>query len=162
VIGWPTVDRVSALIHGSFTEARDLDAPPSRVFAAYAEPDQRGRWFRMPGRTHYELDFRVGGQEVSRGVFAPMGEEERLEYHATFSDIVTGERLVYAYDLTVNEVRHWVSLVTIELAPHEAGTRLSHTEQYVFLACTADGAHDTAHLKGGTRLQLNALAAALG
>jgi hypothetical protein len=39
---------------------------------------------------------------------------------------------------------------------------LRHTEHYVFLAYTADGAHDTAHLEGGTRLQLNALAAALG
>jgi uncharacterized protein YndB with AHSA1/START domain len=156
------VDRVSSVIHGAFTVARDLDAPPERVFAAYAEQDQRSRWFPMPGRIHYELDFRVGGKEISRGVFAPMGEEERLEYHATFSDIVTGERLVFSYDLRVNDVRHWVSLVTIELAPHDGGTRLRHTEQYAFLAYTADGSRDTAHLKGGTRLQLNALAAALG
>jgi hypothetical protein len=49
-----------------------------------------------------------------------------------------------------------------ELAPGNSGTSLLHTEHYVFLAYTADGAHDTAHLQGGTRLQLNALAAALG
>lgn len=48
------------------------------------------------------------------------------------------------------------------LAPSDGGTSLRHTERYVFLAYTADGARDTAHLKGGTRLQLNALAAALG
>ena len=117
----------------------------------------------MPGRTRYELDFRVGGAEISSGVFAPTGEhEERLEYRAVFHDIVPDERVVFSYHLTVDDVRRWASLVTIELAPRDGGTSLRHTEHYVFLAYTADGAHDTAHLKGGTRLQLNALAAALG
>jgi uncharacterized protein YndB with AHSA1/START domain len=88
--------------------------------------------------------------------------EERLEYRATFHDIVPDERVVFSYHLTVDDVRRWASLVTIELAPGNSGTSLRHTEHYVFLAYTADGAHDTAHLKGGTRLQLNALAAALG
>ena len=155
--------KVSPVIHGTFTVPADLTAPPERVFAAYAEPAQRPRWFRMPGRTRYELDFRVGGAELSSGVFAPTGEhEERLEYRAMFHDIVPDERVVFSYHLTVDDVRRWASLVTVELAPSDGGTSLRHTEQYVFLAYTADGAHDTAHLRGGTRLQLNALAAALG
>jgi len=41
-------------------------------------------------------------------------------------------------------------------------TRLRHSEHYVYLAYSGDGAQDVAHLKGGTRLQLNGLAAALG
>jgi uncharacterized protein YndB with AHSA1/START domain len=155
--------RVSSVIHGTFTVPAELDAPPGRVFAAYAEAAQRRRWFRMPGRTRYELDFRVGGAEISSGAFAPTGEhEERLEYRATFHDIVPDERVVFSYHLTVDDVRRWASLVTIALAPASSGTSLRHTEHYVFLAYTADGTHDTAHLKGGTRLQLNALAAALG
>ena len=154
--------KVHSVIHGTFTLPADLAAPPDRVFAAYAEPALRRRWFGMPGRTGHTLDFRVGGQEIARGEFAPMGEPERLQYHATFEDIVPGERIIFTYALTVNDVRRWVSLVTIGLAPTDKGTRLRHTEQYAFLAYTADGADDTAHLKGGTRLQLNALAAALG
>lgn len=157
---------MSSVIHGTFTVSADLSAPPAEVFAAYAEPASRRRWFRMPGSgdgAHHEMDFRVGGQEIARGVFAPTGERaERLEYHATFSDIVPDERLLFSYAVTVDDVRRWVSLVTIELAPRGGGTRLQHTEQYAFLSYTADGSQDTAHLRGGTRLQLNALAAALG
>ena len=61
----------------------------------------------------------------------------------------------------MNDVRRWMSLVTIELLARDSGTRLRHTEQYAFLAYTGDGRHDTAHLKGGTGLQLNGLLAAL-
>ena len=64
-------------------------------------------------------------------------------------------------EVQVNDIRRWVSLVTIELRPRDAGTHLSHTEHYAFLAWTGDGRHDVAHLKGGTRLQLNGLLAAV-
>jgi uncharacterized protein YndB with AHSA1/START domain len=164
-------------IHGSFTVERDLPASPAQVFATYAEPDIRKRWFRIPSsprQARHELDFRVGGHEIARGLFAPTGTtEERIEYRSTFLDIVPGRRIVVAYDLTVDGVRRWASLVTIELAGHRhdnsdnsgkdvSGTRLTHTEQYAFLAYTGDGGHDTKHLEGGTRLQFNALAAVLG
>ena len=59
------------------------------------------------------------------------------------------------------DLRRWVSLVTIELSPRDGGTHLRHTEQYAFLTYTGDGQQDAAHLKGGTRLQLNGLVAAL-
>jgi uncharacterized protein YndB with AHSA1/START domain len=125
------------------------------------------RWFRVPSRpeeAHYELDFRVGGHENARGAFAPYGDSgdvERIEYRSTFLDIVPGERVVRSYELLLKDVRRWVSLVTVELAPHDGGTRLTHTEQYVFLTYTDAGEHDVAHLKGSTRLQLNGLLAAL-
>ncbi len=54
-----------------------------------------------------------------------------------------------------------MSLVTVELSADAGGTRLRHTEQYAFLAATGTGKDDVAHLKGGTRLQLNGLLAAL-
>ena len=148
---------------------RDLAAPPDLVFSAYADVSVRRRWFRMPGSpadAYHSLDFGVGGSEVSRGVFAPLGElgpAERISYRSVFWDVVPGSRLVFGYELMLNDVRRWVSLVTIELSPvaSVAGTRLRHSEQYVFLAYAEDGAHDVAHLKGSTQLQLNGLAAAL-
>jgi ferric-dicitrate binding protein FerR (iron transport regulator) len=69
---------------------------------------------------------------------------------------------VYTYAFTLDGIRLWVSLVTREFAANDNGTRLTHTEQYAYLAYTADGQQDVAHLQDGTRLQLNALAAALG
>ncbi len=156
------------VLHGEFTVTRDLDAPPHRVYTAYSDPSRRRRWFRIPstpGQAHHELDFRPGGGEIARGVFAPMGEAgepERLEYRSSFWDIVPDERVVFTYATLLNDVRRWVSLVTVELSPRDGGTRLRHTEQYAFLVYTGDGEQDTAHLRGGTRLQLNALAAALG
>jgi uncharacterized protein YndB with AHSA1/START domain len=158
------VGNESPVIHGEFTVERELAAAPGQVFAAFAEPELRRRWFRMPGAaedTSHSLDFRVGGNEVLLGVFAPMGEAERLEYHATFCDIVPESRVVFSYVTIVNGVRRWAALVTVVLRPTETGTLLRRTEQYVFLAYTDDGAHDVAHLRGSSNLQLNALAAAL-
>jgi uncharacterized protein YndB with AHSA1/START domain len=78
-------------------------------------------------------------------------------------DIATNERLVFAYDFTLDGIRRWTSLVTVELAAHPDGdgTRLTRTEQYAYLAYAADGQQDVAHLKGSAALHLNALAAAL-
>ena len=156
------------VLHGSFTVERDLPASPDRVFSAYADFAVRRRWFRMPGdpaRASHELDFRVGGHEAASGVFAPTGAaEETLEYRAAFWDLEPGARIVFSYVVTVDGVRRWASLVTVELSalPAGDGTRLRHTEQYAYLAYAGDGAQDIAHLKGSMPLQLNALAAALG
>lgn len=151
-------------VHGSFTLTYDLAASPGEVFAAFAEPSLRTRWFRIPSdpaSAHHELDFRAGGHEIARGTFAPSGVPERIEYRAQFLDIVTDERIVFAYALTLDGRRRSTSLVTVELAADGDGTRMTRTEQYVFLVLTGgeDGGHvDVAHLEGGTRLQLNALA----
>lgn len=149
-------------LHGSFTIARHLAAPPERVFAAFAELSVRRRWFRIPGPAGtalHELDFRGGGGERARGTFAPSGVPEQIEYRSWFHDIVANERIVYTYELLLDGVRRSVSLVTVELAPDGDGTRLTYTEQYVFTALTGDGRADMGEREGGTRLQLNGLAA---
>lgn len=157
-----------SVLHGSFAVRVELKVPPRRVFDGYAAPDIRRRWFRMPGApedAHYELDFRVGGQETSRGSFTPSGipgTEEVLEYRSVFLDIVPGQRIVRAGRFSLDDVTRWTSLITVELVATADGTSLTHTEQYAFLAWTGDGHQDIAHLKGGTRLQLNGLAAAVG
>lgn len=157
---------MSPVLHGTFAVERDLYAPPPQVFQAFADPEVRTRWFRMPSTpegTSHDMDFRVGGYERASGTFAPMGTKakERLRYNSTFIDIATNERVVFTYDFTLDGVRRWTSLVTVELAAIGDGTHLTRTEQYAYLAYTADGEQDIAHLKGSTTLHLNALAAAL-
>ena len=139
--------------HDSFTVERDYDAPPSRVWRAWSDPREKAAWFNGPeewGPAEYEIDFRVGGREVSRGG-PPDGPS--FTYDATYRDIVPGERLVYAYDMYSDETRISVSLGTLELAPTGSGTRLTYTEQAAML----DGLDTIEERQRGTIELLDAL-----
>lgn len=144
--------------------SRELAAAPGRVWSAFAELELRDRWFRIPSApesARHELDFRVGGGEFASGVFAPSGSPELVEWRSHFFDLVEGRRLVYGYELAVDGLRRTVSLVTVELEPGGAGTRLEYTEQYALVAVIGDGSQDEAHLKGSLPLLFNRLEAAL-
>lgn len=127
------------------------------MFAAFAEPALKERWFTMPPNwvdTQHTLDFRVGGRESNRG--GPAGGPVHL-FDARYQDIVENERIVYAYDLYIDEQRVSVSLATVELAGVGSGTRMTFTEQAAFL----DGLEDPAEREHGTNLMVDALGAAL-
>lgn len=150
--------------HGDFTLERHLDAAPSAVFAAFAEETIRRRWFRLPGaRAAERHEFRVGGGVDATSTFSlPGAAPERLAYHSHYLDIVPDRRIVFSYTSTVNDVPRWASLVTVLFADDETGCLLTWTEQVAFLARTGDGSDDFPHLRGGTALRLNGLAAVLG
>lgn len=119
--------------HASFAIERIYDASPARVFAAWATPEAKLRWFSCNDdwrASGHELDFRVGGRERLNSQ-PPEGPVHSFE--ARFLDIVPDARIVYAYDMRLGETRISVSLTTVELAPAGAGTRLAFTEQVVFL-----------------------------
>jgi uncharacterized protein YndB with AHSA1/START domain len=102
----------------------------------------------------YELDFRVGGREVSRG--GPKGGPIH-HYEAIYQDIVPNQRIIYSYDMFVGEARLSISLATVELLAQGSGTRLIFTEQGAYL----DGHDNPAERERGTRDLLDALGAAL-
>ena len=57
-----------SVVHSTFTTERTYDWPPARVFAAWADPATKARWFAGgTGEGNYQLDFRVGGREVVSG-----------------------------------------------------------------------------------------------
>jgi uncharacterized protein YndB with AHSA1/START domain len=138
--------------HATFVIERSYDHPPARVFAAWADPAAKVRWWG--NAEEHELDFRVGGRERLRAT----GPDGALyAFDATYQDIVEGERIVYSYDMHRNTDRISVTVATVELSPHGEATKLRFTEQGVYL----DG-HDTpAAREHGTNELLDALAAEL-
>ena len=143
--------------HTTFVIERTYPVPPPQVFAAFADPELKRRWFAMPPDwvdAHHSLDFRVGGHETNRG--GPPGDVVH-RFEARYQDIVENERIVYTYDLYLDARRMSVSLATIELRPDPDGTRMTFTEQGAFL----DGIDDPAGREHGTKLLLDALAAAM-
>jgi len=148
------------VLHGSFTVTREIDASLPRVWDAYSVQQSRASWRQIPGPDSVlTLDFRVGGWERLTGSSVATGTAEAIASHALFLDIVDRERIVAAHEVLLNGVRRWASLISIAFEPADHGTRITHTEQYTFLAWTDDGAHDQAHLRGSTQLAFNALAA---
>jgi uncharacterized protein YndB with AHSA1/START domain len=104
--------------HATFVVERKYEASPERAFAAWADPKAKARWF-VGSDAHLELDFRVGGREHSQGS-APDGSA--YSYEALFQDIVPAQRIVYTYDMLLQETRISVSLATVEYRerPHRA------------------------------------------
>jgi uncharacterized protein YndB with AHSA1/START domain len=74
-----------------------------------------------------------------------------------YYDIVPNERIVYAYEMYLDDQRISVSVATIEFKPVAKGTRLVLTEQGAFL----DGFDNPKLREEGTRQLMDALAASL-
>lgn len=136
--------------HATFVVERRYKVSPERAFAAWADPTAKARWF-VDADAHLELDFRVGGREHSRGT-APDGDA--FSYEALYQDIVPPQRIVYTYNMHLQDTRTSVSLVTVEFTPvGDDGTRLVFTEQSAFL----DGHESPARRGGGWGSLLDAL-----
>jgi uncharacterized protein YndB with AHSA1/START domain len=145
-----------SVTHATFVIDRKYDASPARVFAAWADPEAKRSWFSSPDASSvkHELDFRVGGHEINRGG-PPDGP--LFTYEAGYRDIVADQRIVYAYDMYMDDTRISVSLATVEFEPDGTGTRLRFTEQGAFL----DGLDTPAQREHGTSSLLDKLEAAL-
>lgn len=142
--------------YSSWTVERDYPHPPERVFAAWADPTVKVRWFDLSGSVdpHYHGDFRVGGTESFR---TPAGEEPVVTYDAQYRDIVDNERIVITNEMAVGGKRMSVSVATVELSAASTGTHLVYTEQGAYL----DGLDDPQSRRTGTSSQLDNLTAVL-
>ncbi len=140
--------------HCSFTIERHLSAPPDQVFNAWSNPAIKKRWFMGPhewSSLGYNLDFRIGGREhlVSGPSEGPMHI-----YDARIEDIVPNERIVYSYDMSLDDQKRLsVSLATVELEPEGEGTHLRFTEEDIFL----DDAYGEMSREEGTNALLDNL-----
>jgi uncharacterized protein YndB with AHSA1/START domain len=144
-------------VPATFVIERTYPVSPERVFAAFADPKLKARWFGGPEewqRGEHELDFRVGGKERLSG--GPRGGSVHT-YEARYHDIIPNERIVITYDMYLDDLRTSVSLSTVELKPFASGTQMTFTEQGVFF----DGLDNARSREIGTRELLDALGKAL-
>ncbi len=143
----------SRIHHGQFAIERTYPATPGRVYAAWSELGAKARWFIGPEgwrEVRREIDFRVGGQEVLQG---RLSNGRVTLYTAHFHALAPAERIVFDYDMHLNETHHSTSLATVELFPTSNGTRLLFTEQVAFL----DGTESPANREHGTAIHLDRL-----
>ena len=124
-------------IHNTFVIERSYAKPPARVFAAFADPAQKRRWY-AEGKSHvmevYGMDFQVGGAEVSR---YRMGDNTPfpgivLASVGLIEDIVPDQRIVMSATMSLGGRRISSALVTFELLATEAGCDLICTHQAAF------------------------------
>ena len=145
------------ITHHTFTIERVFPHAPAKVFAAFATKDAKRRWFvgSEDWKTEsWEMDFRVGGKETNLSR-APNGM--RVSFEARYYDILPNERLVYTYEMHLDDNRISVSLATIELAAEGKGTRVAITEAGAYL----DGFDNPKLREDGTNELMDKLGKAL-
>ncbi|WP_264714530.1 SRPBCC family protein [Limobrevibacterium gyesilva] len=146
-----------SVVHASFSLERTYDAAPAVVFHALSDRAAKARWFE--GGDGYallerEMDVRPGGRERVSGRWT---SGTVSTFDAVYYDVVPNERLVYAYEMHLDDRKISVSLATVELTPAGTGTRLVVTEQGAFL----DGYDDAGSREHGTGFLLDRLGASL-
>lgn len=118
--------------NASWTLDRTYPFPPAAVFAAWADPALKRRWFVGPddAGVRYESEFRVGRQE--QVATAPTASPS-YTYSGVYRDIVADERIVSTSEMTLDGQRISVTVSTAEFLAVDAGTRLVLTEQGAWL-----------------------------
>lgn len=133
--------------HATFVIERSYPVPIERVWHALSDNAARDQWFGggdafdTQEKSH---DFRVGGQSVEDGQWHG---GPRSRFHSTYTDIVELQRIVFTYDMWVDDQHLSTSLTTIAVQPEGDSTLLTYTEQAVHF----DGLDSVEGREEGTR-----------
>jgi uncharacterized protein YndB with AHSA1/START domain len=144
-------------VHATFCIERTYAASRAQVFKALTDPAAKAKWFA--GGDGYtllarEMDVRPGGREHVQGRW---DSGVVSTFDAVYHDVVPDERIVYAYEMRLDERMISVSLATFELKAAGAATRLIMTEQGAYL----DGYDDAGSRERGSNFLLDALGKSL-
>jgi uncharacterized protein YndB with AHSA1/START domain len=123
--------------HSTFVIEHNYSYPPERLYAAFADPEKKRRWYGdrdSPETSVFEMDFRVGGRERTVYHLGPNTPFPGMPLTnlAMFEDIVPNQRIVMSSTMIIGDHRMSSSLVTIELLPSGSGTELRCTHQGAF------------------------------
>ena len=147
-----------SVVHASFTITRHWKATPARVFAAFADEQQKAKWFARGEGLELlsrSFDFRVGGKENASGRWKTGIVSH---FNAVYHDIVAPNendpgRIIYSYVMHLDDRKISVSQACIEIVPDGDGARLVLTEHGDFL----DGYDDAGSREHGTSFLMDAL-----
>jgi uncharacterized protein YndB with AHSA1/START domain len=146
-----------SVVHAMFCIERTYKASPAQVFKALTDPAAKAKWFT--GGDGYtllarQMDVRPGGREHVKG---RKDSGVVSTFDAVYHDVVANERIVYAYEMHLDDRKISVSLATLELEPAGTDTRLVMTEQGAFL----DGYDDAGSREHGSNFLLDQLGKSL-
>ena len=142
-----------SVVYATFCIERTYPASRRQVFKALTDPAAKAKWFG--GGNGYtvlarNMDVRPGGREHVKGRWST-GVVSTFD--AVYHDVIADERIVYSYEMHLDDRKISVSLATLELKPAGSGTRLVMTEQGAFL----DGYDDAGSREHGSNFLLDAL-----
>ena len=143
--------------HATFVLERTYPVAVQAVWHALSDNAARDQWFG--GGPQFDIsdkshEFRIGGHGVEDGQWHG---GPRSRFVSTYTDIVEHQRIVFTYDMWVDDRHISTSLTTIALEPEPRGTRLTYTEQGVHF----DGLDSPEGREEGTAGLLDALGAYL-
>jgi uncharacterized protein YndB with AHSA1/START domain len=147
-----------SVVHATFQLERSYDAPVARVWQALTDEAAKQKWFGgPPGRFELlerHMEVRPGGRERLKGRWEG-GVVSTFD--AIYHDVIPNQRLVYSYEMHLDDKKISVSLATLRLQAAGGKTTLVVTEQGAFL----DGYDDAGSREHGTGQLLDALGASL-
>ena len=125
-----------ATIHSTSVIEHSYPQPPAGVYAAFAQPARKRRWYAESDQEdqEFEMDFRIGGSERLRYRFKkghPIEGQEIIN-QTIYQDIVPDKRIVTASVMSLNGKPIVAAQVTFEFLPSATGTDLICTSQGAF------------------------------
>ncbi len=119
---------VRSVTHATFELRRSYDASVARVWRALTDQTAKEQWFGGPsGRFEVlerQMDVRVGGRERLKGRWEG-GVVSTFE--AIYYDVIPNERLIYSYEMRLDDKKISVSLATLAI---EGGGREGHPHRH--------------------------------